>query len=199
MMRGVLIAAVVGISMVTSAAAQEQLPDAAAKRAQVETVTPRRDPPQVALKVQVVLTRTQGEKKISSMPFVLGVLSPSAAGSSVRMGVDVPIMAGPKVGGSPANFNYRNVGTNIDCRAENAGDGLYRLVLTVEDSSVQINPPRAGAGAQEPTTSDFPSFRTFKSSFSILLRDGQTHQYTSATDPVSGEVMKVDVGLTVVK
>ena len=46
---------------------------------------------------------------------------------------------------------------------------------------------------------DVPSFRNFNSAFTALLRDGQTMQYTSATDPVSGEVMKIDVTAAVMK
>jgi len=41
--------------------------------------------------------------------------------------------------------------------------------------------------------------RSFNSSFQVLLRDGQTNQYTSATDPVTGEVTKIDVTLNVLK
>jgi hypothetical protein len=44
-----------------------------------------------------------------------------------------------------------------------------------------------------------PMFRSFNSSFQALLRDGQTTQYVSATDPVSGEVMKIDVTLNLLK
>jgi hypothetical protein len=33
----------------------------------------------------------------------------------------------------------------------------------------------------------------------MILRDGQTMQYASATDPVSGEVMKIDVTLSLAK
>ena len=36
-------------------------------------------------------------------------------------------------------------------------------------------------------------------SFAILLRDGQTMQYASATDPISGEVMRIDVSLSLAK
>jgi hypothetical protein len=32
-----------------------------------------------------------------------------------------------------------------------------------------------------------------------MLKDGQTAQFTTATDKVSGDVIKVDVTLTVVK
>jgi hypothetical protein len=44
-----------------------------------------------------------------------------------------------------------------------------------------------------------PAFRAFNATFSMLLRDGQTMQYASATDSVSGEVVKIDVSLNVLK
>jgi len=44
-----------------------------------------------------------------------------------------------------------------------------------------------------------PTIRTFTSSFSLLLKDGQTAQHTAATDPVSGEVLRVDVTLAILK
>jgi len=44
-----------------------------------------------------------------------------------------------------------------------------------------------------------PAFRSFTSSFNLLLKDGQAAQQTSATDPVSGEVLKIDVTVTVLK
>ena len=44
-----------------------------------------------------------------------------------------------------------------------------------------------------------PAFRNFTSNFNILLKDGQTAQYASATDPVSGETLKVDVTINVLK
>ena len=42
-------------------------------------------------------------------------------------------------------------------------------------------------------------FRSFKLSNTLLLKDGQSTQLTSASDKVSGEVLRVDVTLTVVK
>ena len=49
------------------------------------------------------------------------------------------------------------------------------------------------------TLKGIPAFRNFTSNFNILLKDGQTAQYASATDPVSGETLKVDVTLNVLK
>jgi hypothetical protein len=44
-----------------------------------------------------------------------------------------------------------------------------------------------------------PTFRTFVLTNSAILKDSQSTQFTSATDKVSGETVKVDVMLNVVK
>ena len=156
---------------------------------------------QVPLRVTVVISRLQGDKKIASLPYSFGLLAGER--TNLRMGSDVPIIsrAPPlKIGdaASPASVSYRPVGTNIDCVATQGSAGTYRLSLAIEDSSVHLDP------AQKPgniagLVSDYPSFRTFRTNFTTLLRDGQTTQHTSATDPVSGEVMRIEVSLSVVK
>ena len=47
--------------------------------------------------------------------------------------------------------------------------------------------------------SDQPSFNTFKVNETVILRDGESSQFTSATDKITGQVIKVDVTLTVLK
>ena len=156
----------------------------------------------VGVKVQVVISRYQGEKKISSMPHVLGVVV-NGGKTSLRMGVDVPVVqtvftSATKDGPAPvpsASYNYHPVGTNIDITAESGPDGYYKLSMTVTDSSVQLDTTDRAKGLAP----GVPMFRSFNSSFPLLLRDGQTTQYTSATDPVSGEVTKIDVTLNVLK
>lgn len=156
----------------------------------------------VGVKVQVVVSRYQGEKKISSLPYVLGAVV-NGTKTSLRMGVDVPITqtvfsTATKDGGmsTPApSYSYRSVGTNIDCQAATGPDGYYKLNLTVTDSSVQLE-ANDRVKAMAPNV---PMFRNFNSTFEVLLRDGQTTQYTSATDPVTGEVTRIDVTLNVLK
>jgi hypothetical protein len=146
----------------------------------------------VPLKLQLVLSRYQGDKKLSTTPYVLWVTANDRERTSLRMGVEVPI------GSTEKGYNYRSVGTNIDCSAVSVPDGQYKLALTVTDSSVYFS-----QGTPDPTlgsiTRAAPSFRSFSGKFTILLRDGQTAQYTAATDPVSGEVLKVDATLNVLK
>jgi hypothetical protein len=150
------------------------------------------------LKVMIVLSRYQGEKKISSLPYTLSVAANSGK-TSLRMGAQVPIssaaMVQAKEGAPITSYSYRDVGTNIDCSASTLDGGQFRIDLSIEDSSVygeeqQGTPKRAG---------DLPAFRSFRSTNTLTLRDGQTLQFTTATDKITGEVVKADVTLTVVK
>jgi hypothetical protein len=150
--------------------------------------------PSVPLKVSVVISRHRGDKRISSLPYVLGVVA-NGPRTTLRMGSDVPMALGP--GPVQQSYSYRSIGTNIDCQANTASEGLYRLGVTVTDSSVHLEP--ADKASLPARVGDVPIFRNFNSSFTILLRDGQTTEYTSATDPVTGEVMKIEVALSVLK
>lgn len=152
------------------------------------------------LRVQVVISRYDGEKKAGSLPYTFVV----AAGSDrvrMRMGVDTPIpsfstqMTDGQTKMVPSGFSYRNVGTNIDCVARDFGDGRYQLNLSVENSSAM------GGGGRDAATpaAAAPLFRHFEVSFNPLLRDGQSIQAVASTDPVTGEVVKIDVTMNVVK
>lgn len=145
----------------------------------------------VPVKVQLVLSRYQGETKLSSMPYVMWLTANERERTNLRMGVEVPIANGQ------GGFSYRNVGTNIDCRVDTQEPGLFKVLLTVNDSAVQFQEREKGGQVSLPTNP--PAFRAFMANFTILLRDGQTAQYTTASDPVSGEVLKVDATLNVLK
>jgi len=157
--------------------------------------------PATPLKFQVVIARYQGDKKISSLPYTLSVNANAAgASSSLRMGTKIPVATalGPMAPGTEgkqlSTLNYQDVGTNIDCFAATLDDGRFRVQVTVDDSSVypeEEGKPTASSGR--------PSFRSFRAVDSMVLKDGQTAQFTTATDKVTGESVRVDVTLTVVK
>ena len=159
----------------------------------------------IPLKVQVVVSRFQGEKKLSSLPYMLSVTAGNKA--TLRMGAQVPVMmitAPSPVKGPDGNaiapvgpVQYRDVGTNIDCVVMRpTDDGRFQVELTFDDSSVYGEGLAPGTNA--PAAGN-PSFRSFRASDSLMLKDGQTAQFTTATDKVSGDVIKVDVTLTVVR
>jgi|SRR5580765_5222764 len=148
------------------------------------------------LKVQVVVSRYQGEKKISSQPYTLSVTA-NGPRATLRTGVQVPVPTSPLTqtdSKTPVAINYKNVGTSIDCTAKSVEDGRYRLDLSVDDSSM-------AADDQSPAfAKGLPQFRSLMiAGETAVLRDGQTAQLVTAADKVSGEVVKIDVTLNVVK
>jgi hypothetical protein len=172
-------------------------------------------PSVVSLRVQVVIATFQGDKKVSSVPYMLSVNAGSppfgpnmnpgpfvSAPSQLRMGVKVPIpsMAPPTVdgkrlegiptGGGPVI--YQDVGTNIDCLAFTMEDGRFQLQISVEDESIS-----EARGVNRP--GEPPVIRTFRLSNQVILRDGQSTQFTAATDRVTGEVIRVEVTVNVAK
>jgi len=155
--------------------------------------------PIVPLKLQVVISRYDGDKKISSMPYTMSANAGRLA--TLRMGTRVPVLSTSytpiAAGGAGVNpltsYQYQDVGTNIDCTTAALADGRFRVELSIEDSSLYPeDQPRAPAV-------DRPLIRAFRSSNSMVLKDGQTAQFTTAVDKVSGVVTKVDVTLSVVK
>jgi hypothetical protein len=147
----------------------------------------------VGLKVDLLISRHDGERRISAVPYTLFVV-PNSRQARVRLGIDVPIAV------KDGEVRYRNVGTNVDCQAVWVGPGQYRLEVVVEQSSLyspETSRKAVGPGAS-PAVGEQPVFRSFSSAIVLVLADGQSVQ-SLATDPVSGEVLKVDVTLSRVK
>ncbi|MFI5094721.1 MAG: hypothetical protein ACHQIK_14870 [Candidatus Acidiferrales bacterium] len=152
------------------------------------------------LRVQVVFTEFEGEKKISNLPYTFLVNADDrGAPAAVRMGLRVPIETSSNAG--VKQFQYEDVGTSIDGRAEKTGDGRFLLKLGVDRSSVYVpgtEGKSAAVGGSEISSAQ-PIVQQFRTQVNLLIRDGQTIQSTVATDPVTGRVLKVDVTLNVIK
>src|SRR6476660_7692216 len=74
--------------------------------------------PVTPLKVQVVLSRYDGEKKLSSMPYTLLVNAGERDNRvTLRMGVSLPVTG---VGASGPTVTVHDIGTNMDCTASPA-------------------------------------------------------------------------------
>jgi hypothetical protein len=162
---------------------------------------PGAKPARVPLRLQVVISKYQGEKKLSSLPYSVS-FNANDTPVRMRMGAEVPIPTTiVKDGNSSASYTYRNLGVAIDIgRAEAAPEGAYRLDVSVSDTSL-VTPSGTASGATIPSQylSGAPAFRSFSVLSTILLKDGQSSQMTTAADPTTGDVMRVDVTLTIVK
>ena len=142
--------------------------------------------PTTPLRVQVVFAEYDGEKKIVSLPYSFSVNADerrARPGTQIREGARIPVSTGKE------QWQYLDVGTNIDCSAQSQEDGRYKLSLSVERSSV----------SQETSGTSNPIIRSFRADVNPILKDGQTFETIMATDPVNGHVSRITVTLTVPK
>ena len=167
----------------------------------------------VPLELQVVIARYQGDKRVSSLPYVLSLKSTITSrdfrpglGASLRLGSRVPVrtqVVVPAADGKPAttsnSVNYENVGTNIDAGASMLEDGRYEVTITISESSVITDTKLASDLRGAAGMGEYPVFRSYQSTNTLFVKEGQTAQFTAASDRVSGEVVRVEVKLTVVK
>ena len=169
-------------------AQQAPVPIPSGQQAQTQTKT---DKPIIPLRVQVTLSRSEGEKKTSNLPFTLWV-NANGETTTLNVGARVPT---PTSTVTPVqaveSFSYNPVGTNLSSSATSLDDGRFNVGLSISDSSLV---PTKGAGG-----GNLPTFQSFSSQNRLLLRDGQTAQFIVATDKVTGEVTRVEVTISVIK
>jgi hypothetical protein len=192
-------------------------PQAAALQTPAEAAPQK---PGIPVRIDVVLSRSQAEKKVSSLPFALYMVAPAIvpgidprdnrrwSTQSVRMGVDVPVgtvartNGGQNTNGTSTNSttttgpDYRNVGTSIDGRLSQTDDGAFSVDIRVQDTSIFTND---GSSGTQIRLADPMAFRTFTMNNVLTMRNGQTLPFAMATDKITGETLKVDVTVTVLK
>ncbi len=152
--------------------------------------------PSIPVKVQINFSEYDGEKKISSMPYVFAVLANERGvdGTSVRMGIRIPI----ETDGKDQKTSYVDVGSNIDCRVKTEEDARFLVALTMDRSALYPNKsPEGERLVAEPN--GLPLIRQFRTNESLLLKDGQTSETVLSTDPLNGHTMRVSVTLNVQK
>jgi hypothetical protein len=166
----------------------------------------------IPLRVDVVFTRSLAAKKISSIPYTLVVSAlpmapellnrpqvwPQGQNTSLRLGADVYTgrsVSNTNDGKTSSTPEYRYIGTDIDCRADHRGAGVYRLYLNLSDNTLATS----AAGPGELGNSVGAAVRRFVASNVITVRDGQSSQFAVGTDPLSGETVRVDVTATAIK
>ena len=160
------------------------------------------------IRVQVVMSEFDGEKRIANIPYTLtlraGATDRSLDTTSLRVGLRVPVgmSTGSTGKGEMTQAQFVDVGTNIDCSAQEMGEKGFLLQITAERSSLYSQEPGVknyppGAIGQPAMTQ--PIMQQFRSRFVTELRDGQSAETTLATDPLNGHILKINVTLNVIK
>jgi hypothetical protein len=141
-------------------------------------------PPGKRLRVQFQETRVRGESTTATRATMLA-LHADAEAANISVGSQVPI----SVAGREATTTLmKNVGVQGRAKVETLPDGRYRLSAHFEESS--LLPPGGGAVV---TSGDNPILLVVRGESTLVLREGETVPFASAVDPVTGEVVRVDV------
>jgi hypothetical protein len=151
------------------------------------------------LRLDILLSEYDGSKEVNSLPYTLYVESAThrTRNRAIRMGLKIPIVT--NTSGANQQVTYQDIGTDIDAQAMTIGDSVYDLDMNVDRSSVYSANQAADENGRIPQVGGSPVVRSFRSNFDLALRDGQTAQGPSATDPFNGHVLKVSVTLHVLK
>ena len=154
--------------------------------------------PNIPVKVQVIFSEYDGEKKIVSMPYSFTAITNEKLGgyygTSLRTGVRVPVDAG----GTEQKTNYMDVGSNIDCGLRTTDDDRYHLYMIFERSALSPNSGAQGEKLQVSRPDAPPLVRQFKASVNMILKDAQTSE-TVSTDPINGHSLHLSVSINVPK
>lgn len=149
------------------------------------------------VRVDVVVIRLQGDKKISSLPYT--VYATPGYNSSLRLGQQVPVVtalaSAPNGNEVSKSVTYQSVGTNIDVNGFRVrSDGRYEMAIALSSSFVYAVP-----GSNTERTTDQPVIGSYTVNGPVIVRDGQTLSFSTATDKVTGETMRADLVVTAMK
>jgi len=146
------------------------------------------------------LTEYDGEKKVASLPYSILINSdPSghvAYSSFTRVGVRVPVASAGKDGQSA----FVDVGSNIDCGVQSEEDGRFTVRLNFERSSLYFQGRGDEKGTIKTAETGQPYIPTIRAqSLLVTVKDSQSLEVLTATDPLNGHVFRITLTLNVQK
>jgi hypothetical protein len=169
-------------------------------RAQEKVNPSEKAKPSIPVKLLVVLTEYDGEKKVASLPYSILINSdPSghvAYSSFTRVGVRVPVASAGKDGQS----TFVDVGSNIDCGVQSEEDGRFTVRLNFERSSLYFQGRGDEKGTIKTAETGQPYIPTIRAqSLLVTVKDSQSLEVLTATDPLNGHVFRITLTLNVQK
>ena len=141
------------------------------------------------LRVRFLETRQKSGKTTTGKPSVL-LLNTGEEAARVFVGTQVALRTSDK--GAPTVI-FKNAGVSAEVRAQAQSDGRYRLDVSFEESSMLAQ----GSGETPSSNQGNPILQVVKGRSVVVLRAGETAPFASAVDPVTGEVVRVDIAIDV--
>ena len=174
------------LTLVVRGAAGQAPPQPAPPAPQPAAARPEPVRAAAPVRLQIVLSRFNGDKRVATQPYGLATVA-NGRPKILRIGAEVPIAG--VAAGTKESPSYKSVGTNIVAEVSANEDGRFLVNLSAESSSPYDDQKQAGR----------PAFRNHRLEGTAYLRDGQTAEIATATDNLTGEVIKMEVTLNAVK
>lgn len=140
------------------------------------------------LRVQFQETRQRGDAAPVSRPNTL-LLHADAGAARLFVGTQLAITKSDK---EATTTTFKNAGVAVQVSVATLPDGRYRLDAEYEDSQKR---GLAVERAPGPVTAGNPVLQVVKARSGLTLREGETVPLASAVDPVTGEVVRVELTL----
>jgi hypothetical protein len=142
--------------------------------------------PGTRLRVRFLETRQLGDRT-ATVQLALLTLHAGDKPASIFVGTQVALRTSDK--GTPT-VTFKNAGVQAEVKAQALPGSRYRLEASFEEASVL-----AGTGGAGTSNEGNPALQVLKGESRIVLREGETVPFASAVDPVTGEVVRVDVAV----
>jgi hypothetical protein len=145
-------------------------------------------PPGKRLRLQFLETRQRGDVVTVSRASTL-LLHADTGSAYLFVGTQLAITQNEK---EAATTNFKNAGVTVRVEVTALPDGRYRLESEYEDSQKR---GLAVERAPGPVTAGNPVLQTVKAKSVLTLREGENVPFANAVDPVTGEVVRVELTL----
>ncbi len=132
------------------------------------------------VRVQFILSRRQGDRKIASRPYAVVLQADQETTGTIFSGSQLPVETTPTPG--TPTIVLQDVGAGARVTVHRLPDGRYRLDIRFSDGALS-----AIKGS--------PRVQTFQADSRLYVRLGETVPLASAVDSQSGDVVEVDVTL----
>ncbi|GEM_PF-6185086 len=153
-------------------------------------VAQAQDMPKV-YKLEYTVLETEGAKKISSRTYTLMVEDNKR--SNLRVGLRVPIATSLPAGGDgPTQYNYMDVGVQVDALAHSLDASTIRLE-TISDITSLVTPDGAPSARRPPTT------RSCRESINTVIPLDKVVTLSTQDDPSYNTTMTLQVVAHLVK
>ena len=174
------------------ASAQEQKEEVKVSPSQQASQAVHPLPARETYRLDYTITEMEDGKKLNARTYsVMCEDEGSQTRGVLKVGSRIPVTTGaPSPGGSPANFQYLDVGMNIDARLSNIADGLS-LQSDVEMSSVADSPV--------PNQASAPVIRQLRVSSFNAITVGRPVVIATADDVASHRQFQIQVVATKLK